>query len=70
MALGFKVRRGEHIPEVHGTSAGDDKARAEDISKAFADKSVAAVHAIRGLGSARGSSRSTSTGDSAGTPRS
>src|SRR4029078_9208145 len=38
----------------HGYLAGDDRARADDINKAFADKSVAAVHAIRGgWGSAR-----------------
>ena len=53
-ALGFKVRAGEHMLERHGFLAGEDKARAEDINKAFADKSVAAVHAIRGgWGSAR-----------------
>ena len=53
-ALGFKVRAGEHMMERHGNLAGDDKARAEDINRAFADKSVAAVHAIRGgWGSAR-----------------
>jgi muramoyltetrapeptide carboxypeptidase len=53
-ALGFKVRTGEHMLERHGYLAGEDKARAEDINKAFADTSVAAVHAIRGgWGSAR-----------------
>src|SRR3954468_3879555 len=53
-ALGFKVKTGEHMLERHGYLAGEDKARAEDINKAFADKSVAAVHAIRGgWGSAR-----------------
>jgi len=53
-ALGFKVRVSEHMMERHGNLAGDDKARAEDLNKAFADKSVAAVHAIRGgWGSAR-----------------
>ena len=53
-ALGFKVRKSEHMMERHGFLAGQDKARAEDINKAFADKSVAAVHAIRGgWGSAR-----------------
>src|SRR5829696_6546663 len=53
-ALGFKVRTGEHMMERHGNLAGADKARAEDLNKAFADKSVAAVHAIRGgWGSAR-----------------
>jgi muramoyltetrapeptide carboxypeptidase len=53
-ALGFKVRAGEHLMERHGNLAGADRARAEDINKAFADKSVQAVHAIRGgWGSAR-----------------
>jgi muramoyltetrapeptide carboxypeptidase len=53
-ALGFKVRQGEHMMERFGYLAGSDKARADDINKAFADRSVAAVHAIRGgWGSAR-----------------
>ena len=53
-ALGFKVKASEHMLERHGYLAGQDKMRAEDINKAFADKSVAAVHAIRGgWGSAR-----------------
>jgi muramoyltetrapeptide carboxypeptidase len=53
-ALGFKVKAGEHMLERHGNLAGADKARAEDLNKAFADKSVAAIHAIRGgWGSAR-----------------
>jgi muramoyltetrapeptide carboxypeptidase len=53
-ALGFKVRLSQHMMERHGYLAGEDKARAEDINKAFADRSVAAVHAIRGgWGSAR-----------------
>jgi muramoyltetrapeptide carboxypeptidase len=53
-ALGFKVRVGAHLLDRHGYLAGDDKARADDINQAFADKSVAAVHAIRGgWGSAR-----------------
>jgi muramoyltetrapeptide carboxypeptidase len=53
-ALGFKVRLSQHMMERHGYLAGEDKARAEDINRAFADTSVAAVHAIRGgWGSAR-----------------
>jgi muramoyltetrapeptide carboxypeptidase len=53
-ALGFKVKTGAHMMERHGYLAGDDKARADDINSAFADTSVAAVHAIRGgWGSAR-----------------
>jgi muramoyltetrapeptide carboxypeptidase len=53
-ALGFKVQVGAHMMERHGYLAGDDRDRADDINKAFADPSVAAVHAIRGgWGSAR-----------------
>ena len=53
-ALGFKVRQSEHMMERYGYFAGQDKARADDINKAFADRSVACVHAIRGgWGSAR-----------------
>src|SRR3954466_8774246 len=47
-ALGFKVKPGAHMLERHGNLAGDDKARAEDINRAFGDRGVAAVHAIRG----------------------
>jgi muramoyltetrapeptide carboxypeptidase len=53
-ALGFKVKVGAHLLDRHGYLAGDDKARADDLNKAFADTSVAGVHAIRGgWGSAR-----------------
>jgi len=53
-ALGFKVRQGEHMMERHGYLAGADKDRADDINRAFADRSIAGVHAIRGgWGSAR-----------------
>src|SRR5690242_5190306 len=53
-ALGFKIRVGAHLLDRHGYLAGDDKARADDVNAAFADKSVAAVHTIRGgWGSAR-----------------
>jgi muramoyltetrapeptide carboxypeptidase len=53
-ALGFKVAIGAHLLDRHGYLAGDDKSRADDINKAFADPGVAAVHAIRGgWGSAR-----------------
>src|SRR5262245_53871776 len=53
-ALGFNVKVGAHLLDRHGYLAGDDKGRAEDINKAFADKGIAAVHAIRGgWGSAR-----------------
>lgn len=53
-ALGFKVGVGAHLFDRHGYLAGDDKARADDINKAFSDPSTAAVIAIRGgWGSAR-----------------
>src|SRR4051812_5788814 len=53
-ALGFTVKVGAHLLDRHGYLAGDDKARADDINRAFADTSVAAVQAIRGgWGSAR-----------------
>jgi muramoyltetrapeptide carboxypeptidase len=53
-ALGFKVKVGAHLLDRHGYLAGDDKARADDINKAFADTSITGVHAIRGgWGSAR-----------------
>src|SRR5262245_29224570 len=53
-ALGFTVKTGAHLLDRHGYLAGDDKARADDINRAFDDKSVAAVHTIRGgWGSAR-----------------
>jgi muramoyltetrapeptide carboxypeptidase len=53
-ALGFRVKVGTHLFDRHGYLAGDDKARAADINAAFADTSVAGVHAIRGgWGSAR-----------------
>src|SRR5262245_17406422 len=53
-ALGFKVRVGAHLLDRHGYLAGDDKSRADDINHAFADRSIAGIHAIRGgWGSAR-----------------
>jgi len=53
-ALGFTVKVGAHLLDRHGYLAGDDKARADDINKAFSDTSIAGVHAIRGgWGSAR-----------------
>ncbi|HEY3883659.1 MAG TPA: LD-carboxypeptidase [Vicinamibacterales bacterium] len=47
-ALGLTVVLAEHLMDRHGYLAGDDKARADDINKSFADRSIAAVHAIRG----------------------
>ena len=39
---------GEHLLDRHGYLAGEDKARAADINALFADRSVAAIHPIRG----------------------
>jgi muramoyltetrapeptide carboxypeptidase len=53
-ALGVKVKFGRHLRDKHGYLAGEDKARADDINKFFADTSIAAVLPIRGgWGSAR-----------------
>ena len=53
-ALGLKVQFGRHLRDRHGYLAGEDKARAEDINRFFADPSIAAVLPIRGgWGSAR-----------------
>jgi muramoyltetrapeptide carboxypeptidase len=47
-ALGVKVKFGRHLRDKHGYLAGEDKARADDINKFFADTSIAAVLPIRG----------------------
>jgi muramoyltetrapeptide carboxypeptidase len=47
-ALGLKVRLGEHLLERRGYFAGDDRTRAADINALFADRSIAAIHPIRG----------------------
>ncbi len=53
-ALGRKVKIGQHMRDRHGYLAGEDKARAEDINRFFADPSIAGVLPIRGgWGSAR-----------------
>jgi muramoyltetrapeptide carboxypeptidase len=53
-ALGLKVKIGQHMRDRHGYLAGEDKARAEDINRFFADPSISAVLPIRGgWGSAR-----------------
>lgn len=53
-ALGLKVVIGQHMRDRHGYLAGEDQARAEDINRFFADKSISAVLPIRGgWGSAR-----------------
>ncbi|HEX5474845.1 MAG TPA: LD-carboxypeptidase [Vicinamibacterales bacterium] len=47
-ALGLKVQMGAHMMDRHGYLGGDDKARAADVNAFFADRSVAAIHPIRG----------------------
>jgi muramoyltetrapeptide carboxypeptidase len=47
-ALGLRVRLGQHLLARRGYLAGDDKTRAADLNALFADRSVAAIHAIRG----------------------
>lgn len=47
-ALGFKVLVGGHLLDRHGYLAGQDRDRAADINRFFADPSVRAVLPIRG----------------------
>jgi muramoyltetrapeptide carboxypeptidase len=47
-ALGLKVRVGDHVLARHGYLAGNDKDRADDINRFFADPSIQAVLPIRG----------------------
>jgi muramoyltetrapeptide carboxypeptidase len=47
-ALGLRVILGEHLRDRHGYLAGQDRDRAADINRFFADPSVAAVLPIRG----------------------
>jgi muramoyltetrapeptide carboxypeptidase len=47
-ALGLKVKAGEHIMDRHGSLGGQDKDRAADINRLFADTTVKAVLPTRG----------------------
>lgn len=47
-ALGLKVKVGQHIMDRHGSLGGQDKDRAADINRFFADDSVKAVLPTRG----------------------
>ena len=47
-ALGFKVKRGQHLEARRGHLAGTDAQRAGDINAAFADREVKAVVCARG----------------------
>ena len=47
-ALGFKVKKGEHMFDRYGYLAGTDADRAADINKMFADKSINGIMAMHG----------------------
>lgn len=47
-ALGLKVKVAEHAMERHGYFPAEDEVRADDLNKAFADKSVKAIFALKG----------------------
>jgi muramoyltetrapeptide carboxypeptidase len=47
-ALGLKVRVGDHVMSRHGSLGGDDRDRASDINRFFADPDVRAVLPTRG----------------------
>ena len=53
-AMGLVPKLGQHVFDRHGYLAGTDEARAADINRMFADRSVKAIFAARGgWGSAR-----------------
>jgi muramoyltetrapeptide carboxypeptidase len=47
-ALGFRVKQGAHLREVHGNYAGSVQNRLDDLHAMFADPEVKAIWAIRG----------------------
>lgn len=47
-SFGFKVKEGEHIYKRYGYLAGQDKDRASDVNKMFADPQVDAIICMRG----------------------
>jgi muramoyltetrapeptide carboxypeptidase len=47
-SFGFKVKPGEHLYNRKGYLAGEDKERAADVNKMFADKAIDAVYCLRG----------------------
>lgn len=48
VALGLKVKTGQHLMDRRGHLAGEDKARAADVNQMFADPEVKAVICLRG----------------------
>lgn len=47
-SLGFKIKKGEHLYDVNGYLAGDDKDRAKDLTSMFEDKNVDTIVCLRG----------------------
>lgn len=47
-SMGFHVKPGEHLFDRHGYLAGEDRDRAEDVNRMFADPEVHAIMALRG----------------------
>ncbi len=47
-SMGFRVKPGEHLFARHGYLAGEDRQRADDVNRMFADPEVHAVMALRG----------------------
>lgn len=47
-SLGFKIKKGEHLYDINGYLAGNDKDRAKDLNSMFADKNVDAIVCLRG----------------------
>ena len=47
-AMGLKPVHGEHVLERNGYLAGDDRARASDLNRMFADPEIRAIFAVRG----------------------
>ena len=47
-SLGFKVKQGAHVFDREQYLAGDDRARADDVNRMFADDSVDAIFCLRG----------------------
>lgn len=46
--LGYKIRLGESVEQIHGYFAGTDKARASDLNSMFADSAIKAIFCVRG----------------------
>jgi muramoyltetrapeptide carboxypeptidase len=46
--IGYRVKLGTHVMEVHGYLAGNDDQRASDLNTMFGDRQVRAIIAVRG----------------------